>query len=92
MFSPQGVPLRATLTVTLREYRSLETQLKELNLSSPDRTHVHVLQRGEDLARVSWQYYERVSHWREVAAANAIEDPRRTTPGAFLRVPRLDKR
>ena len=92
LFSPQGVPLRATLTVTLREYRSLETQLKELNLSSPDRTHVHVLQRGEELPRVSWQYYERVSKWREIASANGIEDPRRLTPGSFLRVPRLDKR
>lgn len=89
LFSPQGVPLRATLTVTLREYRSLDLQLKELNLSSPDRTHLHVLQRGEDLPRVSHQYYERVGEWREIADANGIEDPRRLAPGVFLRVPRL---
>jgi nucleoid-associated protein YgaU len=92
LFSPQGVPLRATLTVTLREYRSLETQLKELNLSSPDRTHVHVLQRGEDLSRVAWQYYDSVAPWREIARANGIEAPRRLTPGTFLRVPRLERR
>jgi hypothetical protein len=90
LFSPQGVPLRATLTVTLREYRPLDRQLKELNLSSPDRTHVHVLARGENLALVSRRYYERVGDWRAIADANAIEDPRRLVPGTFLRVPRLE--
>jgi nucleoid-associated protein YgaU len=89
LFSPDGAPLRATLTVTLREYRPLEQQLKELGLSSPDRTHVHVLQRGDSLPLVSWQYYERVTEWREIADANRIEDPRRLQPGVFLRVPRL---
>lgn len=89
LFSPEGVPLRATLSVSLREYRPLELQLKQLDLSSPDRTHVHVLARGENLANVSYQYYERVNDWREVARANGIEDPRRLRPGSFLRVPRL---
>ncbi len=89
LFSPEGVPLRATLSVSLREYRPLELQLKQLDLSSPDRTHVHVLARGENLAGVSHQYYERVSDWREVARANGIEDPRRLRPGSFLLVPRL---
>lgn len=89
LFSPQGVPLRATLTVALREYRPLERQLRELNLSSPDRTHVHVLQADEDLAQVSFRYYERVSDWRAVARTNGIDDPRRLRAGVFLRVPRL---
>ena len=89
LFSPEGVPLRATLSVSLREYRPLELQLTQLDLSSPDRTHVHVLARGENLAGVSHQYYERVSDWREVARANGIEDPRRLRPGSFLLVPRL---
>ena len=75
--------------MTLREYRPLEQQLKELGLSSPDRTHVHVLQRGDSLPLVSYQYYERVTEWREIADANRIEDPRRLYPGVFLRVPRL---
>jgi hypothetical protein len=87
LFSPRGVPLRATLTVTLREYRDLETQLRQLNLSSPDRTHVHVLQQGDTLAGVARRYYDQPAQWRAVAAENRIDDPRRTVPGAFLRVP-----
>jgi nucleoid-associated protein YgaU len=90
LFSPDGVPLRATLTVSLREYRDLNEQLKQLKLSSPDRTHVHVLQQGDTLAGVARRYYDKAAEWRAVAEANSIEDARRTTPGAFLRVPPLD--
>jgi hypothetical protein len=89
LFSSEGVPLRATLTVTLREYRNLEDQLHQLNLSSPDRTHVHVLQQGDTLAGVARRYYDDAAQWRPIAAENRIEDVRRTTPGAFLRVPRI---
>jgi len=86
LFSPDGIPLRATLTVTLREYKTLRNQLDELRLSSPDRTHVHVLQQGESLASVSTRYYERPADWR---AKNGIDDPRRLSPGTFLNVPPL---
>ena len=89
LFSPEGVPLRATLTVTLREYKTLNEQLDQLQLSSPDRTHVHVLQQGDSLASVSTLYYDKPGLWREVAAANAIDDPRRLHSGRFLRVPKI---
>src|SRR5205807_6051923 len=46
LFNPNGVPLRATVTVSLREYRSLNQQLRELNKNSPDRTQFHVLEEG----------------------------------------------
>jgi hypothetical protein len=90
LFSPLGVPLRATLTVSLREYRELNEQLDQLHLSSPDRTHVHVLQEGDTLAAVARRYYDQPAKWRALAEANRVEDARRTAPGAFLRVPPLD--
>lgn len=87
LFSPAGVPLRATLTVALREYKTLDEQLAQLNLSSPDRTHSHVIQRGETLSGIAGQLYRRPGEWRLIAAANNIEDPRRLTAGTFLTVP-----
>jgi len=87
LFSPAGVPLRATLTVALREYKTLDEQLAQLNLSSPDRTHSHVIQRGETLSGIAGQLYRRPGEWRLIAAANKIEDPRRLTAGTFLTVP-----
>jgi nucleoid-associated protein YgaU len=87
LFSPEGVPLRATLTLTLREYKTLDDQLHQLNLSSPDRTHSHVVQRGETLSRVAARYYRKSGAWRHIADANHIEDPRRIAAGAFLTIP-----
>jgi nucleoid-associated protein YgaU len=89
LFSPEGVPLRTTLTVTLREYKTLDEQLEQLNLTSPDRTHSHILQRGDTLSAIAGRYYRRPGQWRRIAGENGIEDPRRLTAGTFLTIPPL---
>ncbi len=91
LFSPKGVPLRATLTVMLREYKTLKEQLQQLNLMSPDLTHSHVVQQGETLSSIAGQMYNRPGQWRAIADANAIEDPRRLVAGAMLAVPPIRK-
>lgn len=90
LFSPEGVPLRATLTVTLREYKTLDEQLRQIHPSSPDRTHAHVVQRGETLAAISNRFYRRSGDWRYIADRNGIDDPRRLDPGLFLSVPPIE--
>jgi len=87
LFSPKGVPLRATLTVALREYKTLEEQLAHLNLLSPDRTHSHVIQSGETLSALAARFYQNPGDWRFIADANGVEDPRRLIVGTFLTVP-----
>jgi nucleoid-associated protein YgaU len=87
LFSPLGVPLRATVNVVLREYRPLDIQLSQLNLKSPDRTRSHVVRGGETLTAVATAEWDRPEEWRRIADANDIEDPRRMHPGTFLTVP-----
>lgn len=87
LFSPEGIPLRATLTLTLREYKTLDEQLAHLNLSSPDRTHSHVIESGETLSAIAGLYYRRPGDWRAIADADNIEDPRRLKAGTFLTIP-----
>jgi hypothetical protein len=87
LFSPEGVPLRATLTVTLREYKTLDEQLNQLNLNSPDRTRSYIVERGDQLSSVAAHHYRRPGEWRRIAEANDIEDPRRLTAGIFLKLP-----
>jgi hypothetical protein len=86
LFSPDGKPLRATLTVTMAEFKTLDEQLQQLNLNSPDRTHAHIVESGETLDSISARYYERPGAWRRIADANGLEDPRRLSAGTFLHV------
>ena len=90
LFSPAGVPLRATLTVVLREYLPLHDQIAKANRQSPDRTHVHVLARGEQLAALAAEHYRDPGAWRAIATANGLEDPRRLLPGTALTIPAID--
>lgn len=90
LFSSEGVPLRATLTVALREYTPLADQLKRLHLSSPDKTHGYVTEQGDSWASISHRFYETPLEWRRIASENGVEDPRRFVPGRFVRVPRID--
>ncbi len=86
-FSPEGIPLRATLTLTLREYKTLDNQLDQLNLSSPTRSHSHVTQRNDTLARLAARYYHKPGEWRAIADKNALDDPRRLDTGLYLTIP-----
>lgn len=87
LFSPQGVPLRATLDVTLTEYKTLEEQVQQLNRNSPDRSQVYVFEQSDTLSSIAGQHYSRVTEWRRIADENGIDDPRRIDPGLVLTLP-----
>jgi hypothetical protein len=89
LFSPEGVPLRAKVNLVLKEYRTLDEQLKQLRLNSPDRTHSHALKTGETLSSLAGQYYSKPARWRFIALENAITDPRRLTAGELLTIPAI---
>ena len=85
LFSPQGVPLRARLTVKLREYKTIEQMVAELH--SADHTRARVLKRRERLDQVSAEAYNTPAEWRRIAEANDLDDPRRVPPGTILQIP-----
>jgi hypothetical protein len=86
MFSSEGVPLRATLSLTLKEYKTLAEQIAELNLQSPDRTKAHIVQQGETITRIA-ELTDNGRDWRRIAEANGIVDPLAIEPGMLLTVP-----
>lgn len=89
LFSPDGVPLRAKLGMTLLEHRPAEEQAKAQKKNSPDVEKTWVARRGDTLAAISAAVYDDPRLWREIARANGIDDPRRLAPGTVLTVPRL---
>jgi hypothetical protein len=89
LFSPSGIPLRAKLNVTFREYKTIEEQLAEKPKHSPDHTKVRTVQRGETLSYIAWTVYGDPTQWRQIADANNLANPRLLVPGAQLLIPSL---
>ncbi len=89
LFSPQGVPLRATLTVSLKEYKTLAEQIAEINKRSADHSSTHTVQAGETLNKIANDFYDDPSQWRAIATQNKILDPLILTPGSILEIPKL---
>jgi hypothetical protein len=93
IFNPQGIPLRATLSITFREYKTLEEQLAELNLQSSDHSKNHIVQRKDILSRIAFDQYGDSSKWRFIAEdpanAETAANPRRLRPGTRLLIPAL---
>src|SRR5215469_3657253 len=87
LFAPNGTPLRATLSISMSEYRPLHDQLQQLNLQSADHTRSHVVEDGDTLPLVAWEYLQRPTDWRHLADANDIDDPRRISVGNALVIP-----
>ncbi len=87
LFSPSGTPLRATVSLSLKEYVPLAQQLATINYRSPDHTRTHVVQMGETLPLIAHDAYGDAGQWRVIADANGIADARRLRPGAVLQLP-----
>ncbi|MEH1867438.1 MAG: hypothetical protein V7K69_20845 [Nostoc sp.] len=85
LFSPEGIPLRARLTVKMREYQTLEQMVRRLN--SADHTKARVIKRRERLDQIATKEYDTPADWRRIAEANDIDDPRRILPGRILEIP-----
>lgn len=87
LFAPNGTPLRAKLSVGLREYKTLQQQIETLNLQSADVTKAYVVCSGDTLPKIAWQEYGDPTAWRVLADANGLVDPTALQPGAVLTVP-----
>ena len=75
LFHSDGTPLRARLSVTLKEYRPVQVQIDENPQSSPDVEKRYVLRVGETLATVSGHVFRDPAHWREIALGERHHRP-----------------
>lgn len=89
LFTPDGIPLRAKLSITLKEYRPAAVQFLETPRNSPDVEKSLVVRRGDTLSGIAGAVYRDPGRWREIARRNAIQDPRTLNPGMVLALPRL---
>jgi nucleoid-associated protein YgaU len=102
MFLPDGTPVRSTLSVRFQEYVRLEVDIRQgLFFGSPTvsaavnaagavigvATTLHVTSVTDTLAGLAAAYLGDPALWREIARANAIDDPLDVQPGRTLVIP-----
>lgn len=87
LFAADGTPLRATVTLALKEYASLSRQIEKINYQSPDHTRTHVVQQGENLPLIAYDAYGDARKWRVIAEHNNLNDIRSIKPGLVLQLP-----
>lgn len=87
LFSPSGKPLRAVVTVSLKQYATIEQQIQAMNLQSADHTRIHVVSEGETLPLIAFDAYDDPAAWRLIADFNGLDDVRDLAVGRRLKLP-----
>jgi nucleoid-associated protein YgaU len=85
MFNADGVPVRATLNVTFKEYTEPSRAKKDKGLSSGG-TKTITIEEGQRLDSISSAERGDPTYWRSIAEENEIRDPRHLEPGSKLLV------
>ena len=87
-FLPSGVPVRARVNVTFTECKPADYR-RELKPESTDKTKAWTVTEGDTLWLIADEEYGDPSHWRTIADANGIDNPRAVDPGDSLELPPL---
>lgn len=90
MFRSDGTPVRATLTVTFKQYKTIAEQLDDPRRNSADKTKRRVFEAHDSIWLLAAREYGQVRYWRLIARENDIDDPRRIQPGRVLVLPPID--
>jgi nucleoid-associated protein YgaU len=91
LFRPEGIPARATLTVSFKEYKTLPQLLEDPKLQSADKTKRRVLVGLDSLWAMAAREYDDPALWRVIAERNDLDDPRDVRPGDWVTVPPLEE-
>jgi hypothetical protein len=89
LFSPDGTPLRATVSAGFVGFHDNTDARAAQNLSSPDLTHAIMVGAGETLPLLCHRVYGDSRYYLAVAARNNLDDFRGLAPGTLLLFPPL---
>lgn len=87
MFLPEGIPVRSTLTVALKEYTEVDIQIRRIDAHSTDLTKRWRVKEGDSFWSIAAQEYGEPDDWRLIAEKNNIDNPRILNPGQELLIP-----
>lgn len=87
LFNSQGKPIRTELSAKFASAKDLKTQVKEKANSSPDLTHIRVVEMGDTLPLMCQRIYNDSSYYLKVARFNNLVDFRNLEPGIEITFP-----
>ncbi len=90
LFQPDGTAARVRLSVTFKEYRSIDEQLRSPRRESTDKSKRRVIVGDDSVWMVASREYGDPAQWRYVADQNDLDDPREVRPGQWLILPPLE--
>lgn len=86
MFRPDGTPIRASASITLKEI-PVDTPGQNPTSGSLNSRRSHVLGDGDSLQSVAYREYGNPALWRSLALFNGIDDPLRLVAGSSILIP-----
>lgn len=89
LFDPSGNILRARVTLTLKQYASVEKQAAATPQRSPDHTRVRVVRAGDTITQIANEAYGDPRFWKLIASTNGIARPRFLVVGQALLIPAI---
>ncbi|MDH4100233.1 MAG: peptidoglycan-binding protein [Nitrospirota bacterium] len=89
MFLSDGTPIRATVNVSIKEFKS-GLSSRETPLESPDRTKVRTALEGDSLWFLAAKEYGDPAQWRFIAHESGIANPRILRPGQEIVLPPIE--
>jgi nucleoid-associated protein YgaU len=92
LFHAEGIPARATVNVSFKEYKTLPELSREPRLESSDKTKRRVIVGLDSLWAMAGREYDDPALWRVIADYNDLDDPRDVRGGDWLLVPALENR
>jgi hypothetical protein len=90
LFLSDGTPVRATLSVTFKEYIDVDQLVRVQPTQSADHRKMRVVRSGDRIDNIAGEEYGDPDNWRAIAEANGLDDPTELAPGHVLIVPALD--
>ena len=90
MFNESGDPVRATVSLTIKEVDSRKDAQNPTS-GSPETRETHTMVDGDSLHSVAFRQYGRASFWRGLAHANGIDDATRVRSGTRLLLPTMEE-
>jgi hypothetical protein len=89
LFLPDGTPVRATLSVTFKEFIDIDALVKVQPTQSADHRKTRVVKFGDRIDNIANEEYGDPAKWRPIAEANDMDDPDQLEPGHVLVIPAL---